>query len=179
MNVLSGNRVQWFRAEAEMETWRDQVEQRLADLQTTSCSFAETARAWTNIVPLLDTSQIGHIAYAKKQAARFVIRENAARSALRSHEIWRHLADDEGDLVAFVQGERGKHEAMFAEVLVAGLEKVKLVTGVKGDGEADADQDDDDEDEEDEEDEEKEDEEEEKEDDEEEYEDEEEDVEMA
>jgi hypothetical protein len=36
LEILSGDRVQWFRAEAEMQRWQEQGKQKLAELLRTS-----------------------------------------------------------------------------------------------------------------------------------------------
>jgi hypothetical protein len=54
-----GNRVQWFRAEAEMQRWKEQKEQKLAELLRTNRSFLKMEATWTAL------ATAGHRAYAR------------------------------------------------------------------------------------------------------------------
>ncbi|KAJ7124151.1 hypothetical protein C8R44DRAFT_530114, partial [Mycena epipterygia] len=69
--VSVGDRIQWYRAEAEMERWREQVEMKLAEWRTTIRSFAAYKDAWTQLAAAQNAENIGHIAYAKQKAYMF------------------------------------------------------------------------------------------------------------
>ncbi|KAJ7182285.1 hypothetical protein C8R43DRAFT_1115929 [Mycena crocata] len=114
-----GDRVQWFRAEAEMERWREQMEAKLAELRTTFRTFAVLQKAWTTMATLQDKSNAGHIAYALQKAWMFGERERRGREALRNMPKYAPLAEDDADLVEFVLKERASHDAMVLDVLGA------------------------------------------------------------
>ncbi|KAJ7488488.1 hypothetical protein B0H11DRAFT_1912979 [Mycena galericulata] len=115
-----GDRVQWFRAEADMLRWQEQVEQKLAEIRTTIRSFAAYKEAWTRMASLEgenSKSRIGHIAYAKQKADMFRIREDYARAALRTYPEYACLEPDDADLYAFVVADRKVHADKLASVI--------------------------------------------------------------
>ncbi|KAJ7018652.1 hypothetical protein C8F04DRAFT_1198692 [Mycena alexandri] len=118
--VKEGDRVQWFRAEAEMQRWQEEVEAKLAELRTTFRSFALYKEAWTKMANCQDASDIGHIAYAKQKAEMFRRREEEGRDALRrTAPKYASLAADDTDLVEFVTAERAIYQEMFQRILEA------------------------------------------------------------
>ncbi|KAJ7846647.1 hypothetical protein B0H13DRAFT_2362886 [Mycena leptocephala] len=66
--TMEGDRIQWFRAEAEMERWREQVE-----------------IIWRIGGRRFEASDIGHIAYAKRQAHIYAQREKQGRTFIGDH----------------------------------------------------------------------------------------------
>ncbi|KAJ7903283.1 hypothetical protein B0H13DRAFT_1882133 [Mycena leptocephala] len=66
-----GDRVQWFRAEAEMQRWQEQKEQKLAELLRTNRSFLKMEATWATLA--LDSAQksLGHSAYARQKVAMY------------------------------------------------------------------------------------------------------------
>ncbi|KAJ7658473.1 hypothetical protein B0H17DRAFT_1262267 [Mycena rosella] len=123
-----GDRVQWFRAEAEMQRWQEQLEAKLAELRTTIRSFAAYKIAWAKMADLQASSDIGHIAYAKQKSWMFGERETLGREALRKMPKYAALAEDDTDLVAFVEAERAIHQATLQAILEAGG-KDRLIAG--------------------------------------------------
>ncbi|KAJ7697398.1 hypothetical protein B0H17DRAFT_1130376 [Mycena rosella] len=123
-----GDRVQWFRAEAEMQRWQEQLEAKLAELRTTIRSFAAYKIAWAKMADLQASSDIGHIAYAKQKSWMFGERETLGREALRQMPKDAALAEDDTDLVAFVEAERAIHQATLQAILEAGG-KDRLIAG--------------------------------------------------
>ncbi|KAJ7700979.1 hypothetical protein B0H16DRAFT_1747027 [Mycena metata] len=124
--MKEGDRIQWFRAEAEMERWREQVETILADWRTTIRSFAKYKETWTTLATMQDSNDIGRIAYAKQKAAIYARRESEGRRLLGEHKMlgpkYGCIADDHLDLVAFVTANRqldqGVLDAVFDEYRV-------------------------------------------------------------
>ncbi|KAJ7457683.1 hypothetical protein FB451DRAFT_1183008, partial [Mycena latifolia] len=114
-----GDRVQWFRAEAEMQRWQEEAEAKLAELRTTVRSFAAYKAAWEKMADLQESSNIGHIAYAKQKAWMFGERERLGRDALRKLARYASLAEDDADLVEFVEAQRAIHKASFQAILDA------------------------------------------------------------
>ncbi|KAJ2925799.1 hypothetical protein H1R20_g11299, partial [Candolleomyces eurysporus] len=84
-----GDHVQWFRAEAEMERWREEYETRLADLLRCIRYFKRMNEVWLELSTSRSsslTSNLGHAIYAHTRA-----------------EMYKQLASDaEGDLKAVV-----------------------------------------------------------------------------
>ncbi|KAF7295985.1 CxC2 domain-containing protein [Mycena kentingensis (nom. inval.)] len=64
-----GDRVQWFRAEAEMQRWREQEEQKTAELLRTRRSFLKMEEVWAALA--LGSSEPGHRAYALQKCAMY------------------------------------------------------------------------------------------------------------
>ncbi|KAJ7075083.1 hypothetical protein B0H15DRAFT_806464 [Mycena belliarum] len=120
-----GDRVQWFRAEADMHRWQEQMEQRLADLRTTIRSFATYKTGWAQMASQQESEKLGHIAYAKKKAHMFGTREEAARAALLRYPEYAHLEQDDADLMEFVRAERTARACELAAVV--SLAKVRRV----------------------------------------------------
>ncbi|KAJ6540594.1 hypothetical protein B0H19DRAFT_1269160 [Mycena capillaripes] len=108
--TMEGDKIQWFRAEAEMERWREQVETILADWRTGLRSFAKYKETWTTLAGMQEPQNIGHIAYAKQKAAMFAQRELEGRTLLPKHPTlgvkYGCITDDALDLVGFVKRNR-------------------------------------------------------------------------
>jgi hypothetical protein len=66
--LYADDRIQWFRAEAEMQRWQEQVESKLAELLRTSHSFQKMQEIWEN---LAQDQEPGYAAYAKQKAAMY------------------------------------------------------------------------------------------------------------
>ncbi|KAJ7695551.1 hypothetical protein B0H14DRAFT_2650538 [Mycena olivaceomarginata] len=118
-----GDTIQWFRAEAEMERWREQVEILLADWRTTIRSFAMYRETWTRLAEMQNPEDIGHIAYAKQKADMFSKRESEGRLLLPAHQTlgpkYGAIVEDDLDLVDFVMQRRSRHQEMLDAVLEA------------------------------------------------------------
>ncbi|KAJ7447699.1 hypothetical protein FB451DRAFT_777855 [Mycena latifolia] len=114
--TMEGDRIQWYRAEAEMERWREQLEMKLAEWRTTIRSFAAYKNAWTTLAASQDARDIGHIAYAKRKAAMYARRESEGRTTLPSHKMlgpkYGAIVDDALDLVDFVLKNREADQAL-------------------------------------------------------------------
>ncbi|KAK6966548.1 hypothetical protein R3P38DRAFT_2816040 [Favolaschia claudopus] len=115
-----GDRVQFFRAEAEMERWREQVEMKLAEWRTTVRSFAKYKEIWTKLAAIQDSSDVGFIAYAKDQAAIFGRREAEGGTLLERHQSlskYRVIEDPNLDLLNFVM-ERRKQDTAIRDAIL-------------------------------------------------------------
>jgi hypothetical protein len=141
VTLISGDRVQWFRAEANMERWREEVEAKLAELRTTSRSFAMYKKAvWTRLADeqlARDPTKLGRIAYAKQKANMFGTREQSARDALRSYPEYAGLADDDADLVKLVLDTRQQHATALASVMSSAKEAAGVDPGTDTDTDTD------------------------------------------
>ena len=63
-----GNRVQWFRGEAEMFRWLEQLERKHGDFMRSHKSMTKLANVWTSMSEL---SAVGRKAFARQTAAMF------------------------------------------------------------------------------------------------------------
>ncbi|KAJ3966145.1 hypothetical protein EV361DRAFT_595678 [Lentinula raphanica] len=67
---LDHDRVQFFRAEAEFERWREQLEIKHAELERCIRGFGYTQNVWTCASQdVMHSPTAGHVAYAKRRAA--------------------------------------------------------------------------------------------------------------
>ncbi|KAK7059995.1 CxC2 domain-containing protein, partial [Favolaschia claudopus] len=121
------NRVQWFRAEAEMLRQLEVGEAKLAEIRTTIRSFDQYSVIWTSLAEQQDTADIGRIAYAKQKAWMFAQRAELGRAALRPK-----LADSDEDFLKFVEEEREAHRLDLEKVLERGRIKVKEALAREG-----------------------------------------------
>ncbi|KAF6743694.1 hypothetical protein DFP72DRAFT_827272 [Ephemerocybe angulata] len=67
--LSEGDRVQWFRAEAEMYRWQEEWEQKLAELLRTAKYFSKMSSVWTDLGK--KTEEPGKLAFAFKIAAQY------------------------------------------------------------------------------------------------------------
>ncbi|KAJ7652290.1 hypothetical protein B0H17DRAFT_1163665 [Mycena rosella] len=77
-----GDRVQWFRAEAEMQRWQEQGEQKLGEVLRTNRSFLKMQQTWKKLA--CRSPLAGHQAYANQKAAMYRERAAAAQKLLTS-----------------------------------------------------------------------------------------------
>ncbi|KAJ6514598.1 hypothetical protein DFH09DRAFT_1431747 [Mycena vulgaris] len=103
------DRVQWFRAEAEMQRWQEQKEQKLVELLRTIRSFDKMGRVWTQLADLAP-NQPGHAAYARQKAAMYERRAEEARGYVKmaGHEA---LLLPTANVIQFIEDERAAEEA--------------------------------------------------------------------
>ena len=98
----SGDRVQWFRAEAEMERWREEWEIKQADFLRCIRSFSKMASVWEEMAD--NSIEAGKRAYARHKSAIFKEMEKHARSVFNDAgygNLIKHLLDnDEGKILA-------------------------------------------------------------------------------
>ncbi|KAJ7434559.1 hypothetical protein FB451DRAFT_1195267 [Mycena latifolia] len=105
-----GDRVQWFRAEAEMQRWQEQKEQKLAELLRTIRSFSKLESVWTQLGELRCENQPGHAAYARQKAAMYNRRAEEARTYV-TLAGYAGLLLPTADLIEFIEGERVAEES--------------------------------------------------------------------
>ncbi|KAK6974848.1 hypothetical protein R3P38DRAFT_2811366 [Favolaschia claudopus] len=115
------DRVQWFRAEAEADRWREQIEMKLAEWRTTLRSFAKYTETWTALAAAQNPADIGFVAYAKEQAAIFSRRETEGRDLLKRHvklyEKYGCIEDEHLDLIQFVTTRRREDTDLWDTIL--------------------------------------------------------------
>ncbi|KAJ7857939.1 hypothetical protein B0H14DRAFT_3135672 [Mycena olivaceomarginata] len=102
-----GDRVQWFRAEAEMQRWQEQKEQKLVELLRTIRSFLKMQQVWTQLADAHSSSQPGHTAYARQKAAMYHVRAEEAKKLLRVGG-YGFLLEPAANVIEYIEKERAK-----------------------------------------------------------------------
>lgn len=74
-----GDRVQWFRAEAEKQRWQEELERKQAEFMRCIRAFARMADVWTHVAKAKPESA-GQVAYARRQAAMWARMESECRA---------------------------------------------------------------------------------------------------
>ncbi|KAJ7120136.1 hypothetical protein C8R44DRAFT_736983 [Mycena epipterygia] len=113
---IEGDRVQWFRAEAEMQPWQEQIEQKLAELLRTIRSFRTMQSVWTRLADTQPSDQIGSIAYAKQKAAMYLKRAFDAQKLVVAAGYGDLLAES-ANLIDFVEAQRKKEEEFIRDTI--------------------------------------------------------------
>lgn len=94
-------RVKFFRDEAEMERWREQVEIKHAELARIIRAFQKSNEIWTALASSNASSPTpGHHAYARKVAMRFALMERDARDRFEACGIPMLRDVDKGETLA-------------------------------------------------------------------------------
>ncbi len=97
--------MQWFRAEAEMQRWQEQWEQKLAELLRTRRSFSRMQLAWAELASLQPLDSPGAAAYARQKAAMYARRKMEAETKI-TELGHKELLGEKANLVAFIESER-------------------------------------------------------------------------
>ncbi|THU76142.1 hypothetical protein K435DRAFT_903305 [Dendrothele bispora CBS 962.96] len=78
-------RVQFFRDEAQMERWQEQVEIKHAEFHRAIKYFGRFSEIWTNLAHKSDTqNKPGHAAYARKQAGMYINLKNECETLFKA-----------------------------------------------------------------------------------------------
>ncbi|KAF7293345.1 CxC2 domain-containing protein [Mycena kentingensis (nom. inval.)] len=109
-----GDQVQWFRAEAEMLRWREQKEQKLAEILRVRRSFLKMHSTWTT----LSASAVkpGYAAFARQKAAMYQRMAQDTATRLASAGYSEFLVEG-FNLVEWVQQERSTEDAKFERLV--------------------------------------------------------------
>ena len=131
----SGDRMQWFRAEAEMERWREEWEAKQANFLRCIRTFSKMADVWQTLSTQepegrSKACETGRIAYAKQKSAMFREMEHHAKDTFRSAgygELIDNLIDQQvgKTLADFVLAERSDPKYYIPE-LIAGVSSISL-----------------------------------------------------
>jgi hypothetical protein len=79
---LSGDRVQWFRAEAEMQRWQEEWERKQAEFLRCIRSFGKMSDVWAELSK--SSPSKGHASYARKKSAMFARMRQVAQAKFDS-----------------------------------------------------------------------------------------------
>lgn len=108
--------MQWFRAEAEMQRWQEQVEQKLAEFLRVIRSFKRMTQAWSQLSVLWTGSSDGHVAYARQKADMYGRMENDCKKKL-DEAGYMHVRLTEGHLSDYVAAMRAEDLISFTKSL--------------------------------------------------------------
>ncbi|KAJ7443174.1 hypothetical protein B0H11DRAFT_1881567 [Mycena galericulata] len=100
-----GDRVQWFRAEAEMQRWQEQKEQKLVELLRTIRSFVKMQSVWTKLGDMHLSNHPGHAAYAWQKASMYERRAEEAREYVKIGG-YEALLSPKANVIEFIEGQR-------------------------------------------------------------------------
>ncbi|KAJ7460424.1 hypothetical protein B0H11DRAFT_1924017 [Mycena galericulata] len=114
-----GDRVQWFRAEAEMQRWQEQWEQKLVELLRTRRSFGKMESVWAQLADMQPSEAHGAKAYARQKAAMYARRKSEAEIQVKKVG-YGQLLDETANVVALVEAER-KTEAAVIDAALNGI----------------------------------------------------------
>ncbi|KAJ7794468.1 hypothetical protein B0H14DRAFT_3496992 [Mycena olivaceomarginata] len=115
-----GDRVQWFRAEAEMQRWQEQKEQKLAELLQTNRSFLKMEATWTALAS--DSATAGHRAYARQKAATYRTRAQQAQNFV-TRAGYGELLTESANIIERIQMEREKEKMFVIEAISKACER--------------------------------------------------------
>ncbi|KAJ7936326.1 hypothetical protein B0H13DRAFT_1853393 [Mycena leptocephala] len=113
--LREGDRVQWFRAEAEMQRWQEHREQKIAELLRVNRSFQKMQQTWTTLA--FTNSLTGHQAYARQKAAMYCKRAEQAQTLITAAG-YRELLYENASIVRRIQLDRDQEAKIVAEALV-------------------------------------------------------------
>ncbi|KDR65131.1 hypothetical protein GALMADRAFT_148963 [Galerina marginata CBS 339.88] len=113
-----GDRVQWFRAEAEMERWREEWEAKQADFKRCINTFRKMSSVWLELSRSSDNA--GKVAYAKRQSAIFGEMERRAVELFKQAGYEHLVTLEDGKILAdYILEERLKAEYIIPELVDA------------------------------------------------------------
>lgn len=114
--LTPGDRVQWFRAEAEMQRWQEHGEQKITELLRVNRSFQKMQQTWTTLAST--NSLTGHQAYARQKAAMYCKRAKQAQTMIAAAG-YRNLLSENASIVRRIQSDRDREAKIVAEALVS------------------------------------------------------------
>jgi hypothetical protein len=94
---LSGDCVQWFRAEAEMQRWQEEWERKQAEFMRCIRSFGKMSDVWAELSKSSPSN--GHASYAQKKSAMFARMRRVAQAKFDSAG-YASCTLDEGQILA-------------------------------------------------------------------------------
>ncbi|KAK6980805.1 CxC2 domain-containing protein [Favolaschia claudopus] len=108
-----GDRVQWFRAEAEMQRWQEQTEQKLAELLRTNRKWSTLGQKWLPRVPSLlepNSSLVERVKQERKEEAEFIAKAISVSVRMKMDDEEKKkcaVTSDQSSLDASDVGKRG------------------------------------------------------------------------
>jgi hypothetical protein len=136
---IPGDRVQWFRAEAEMYRWREQYERKHTELLRVRTRFGRDAEVWSKCAAHLEqtTKSPGAVTYAREQAAMYKRFQHNSRITFKSTESAAHAewvaATSFDDLVARIDSSRDANFKWMDDLVCdVGLKALWILTSSAG-----------------------------------------------
>ncbi|KIJ90719.1 hypothetical protein K443DRAFT_126434, partial [Laccaria amethystina LaAM-08-1] len=99
-----GDRVQWFRAEAEMERWQEEWERKQAEFMRCIRSYDKMSDVWAELSK--SSPSQGHAAYARKKSAMFSRMKQIAQAKFNSAGYTNRVLQDRQILADLIQQDR-------------------------------------------------------------------------
>ena len=110
---ITGNRVQWFRAEADMQRWQEQTEVKLIEFLRCMQTYNKMAAVWTLLSQMQPDNLAGHAAYAKRTAGMYKRMEKECEKKFdeAGHKELRLSArNNYGEFMKYIIANRRKEE---------------------------------------------------------------------
>ncbi|KAJ3495980.1 hypothetical protein NLJ89_g10547 [Agrocybe chaxingu] len=130
--VTEGDRVQFFRAEAEVQRWQEELEIKQADFMRCIRTFATLSSIWARLSST--SSSAGAAAYARKRSAMYKEMEHDARrhfTAIGFHHLVASLDTANPKLLAeYIREERQKPQNQMPRPRIVKLPFVELLPHV-------------------------------------------------
>lgn len=105
LTELPGDRVQWFRAEADMRRFQEQIEQKLAELKRVIRSFEAMAKTWASLAE--QATRPGYAAYARQKSNMYKTMRRTAEETLDT-KGYRELRESDAPVAVFVEAQRAR-----------------------------------------------------------------------
>ena len=99
-----GDRVQWFRAEAEMQRWQEQWEAKQADFMRCIQSYKKMSEVWAQLAASSDT--VGRAAYARRTSAMYDAMAQSAKALFISAGYQDRILTEDKTLADFIEDDR-------------------------------------------------------------------------
>jgi hypothetical protein len=106
LQAAEGDSVQWFRAEAEMDRWHEQLEIKQAEFLRCIRSFNRMKEVWNLLAEQQPHEKPGHQAYARQKSAMYKHMENDGREKLKAAGYGALLEEDGMTLVDHILAQR-------------------------------------------------------------------------
>ena len=103
-HLYPGDRVQWFRAEAEMQRWQEQWEAKQADFMRCIQFYKKMSEVWSQLATSSDTA--GRAAYARRTSAMYDAMAQSAKALFISAGYQDRILAEDKILPDFIEDDR-------------------------------------------------------------------------
>jgi hypothetical protein len=111
LDHISGDRVQWARAEADMDRFQEQMEAKLAEFLRCSVAFQTNAENWTKMSAQVER---GYGEYARQTTAMWLRLVNQSEDHL-CKAGYKFALKQDFNLVDYLESERDKHDSLLRD----------------------------------------------------------------
>jgi len=99
-----GDRVQWFRAEAEMQRWQEQLEAKQADFLRCIQFYKKMSEVWAQLATSSDTA--GRAAYTRRTSAMYDAMAQSAKALFISAGYQDRILAEDRTLADFIEDDQ-------------------------------------------------------------------------